>query len=107
MIDKERHGDYLGSTIQVIPHVTNEIQNFIVSDLEDEDFASPFSEEEEESSPSSSEEEDSSPEAFADVEEESSPHAANRNADEIVAIIELAVFIKQRKVACMSLRNAG
>jgi len=38
VIDKERHGDYLGSTIQVIPHVTNEIQNFIVSDLEDEDF---------------------------------------------------------------------
>lgn len=38
VIDKERHGDYLGSTIQVIPHVTNEIKDFIVSDLEDEDF---------------------------------------------------------------------
>lgn len=38
VIDKERHGDYLGSTIQVIPHVTNEIKNFIVSDLDDEDF---------------------------------------------------------------------
>ena len=38
VIDKERHGDYLGSTIQGIPHVTNEIKNFIVSDLEDEDF---------------------------------------------------------------------
>ncbi len=38
VIDKERHGDYLGSTIQVIPHVTNEIKNFIVSDLTDEDF---------------------------------------------------------------------
>lgn len=38
VIDKERHGDYLGSTIQVIPHVTNEIKNFIISDLEDEDF---------------------------------------------------------------------
>lgn len=38
VIDKERHGDYLGSTIQVIPHVTNEIKNFIVNDLEDEDF---------------------------------------------------------------------
>ena len=38
VIDKERHGDYLGSTIQVIPHVTNEIKNFIVSDLSDEDF---------------------------------------------------------------------
>lgn len=38
VIDRERHGDYLGATIQVIPHVTNEIKNFIVSDLEDEDF---------------------------------------------------------------------
>ncbi len=38
VIDKERHGDYLGATIQVIPHVTNEIKNFITSDLEDEDF---------------------------------------------------------------------
>ncbi len=38
VIDKERHGDYLGATIQVIPHVTNEIKEFIISDLEDEDF---------------------------------------------------------------------
>ena len=38
VIDKERHGDYLGSTIQVIPHVTNEIQHFITNDLSDEDF---------------------------------------------------------------------
>lgn len=38
VIDKERHGDYLGSTIQVVPHVTNEIKNFIINDLEDEDF---------------------------------------------------------------------
>lgn len=38
VIDKERHGDYLGATIQVIPHVTNEIKNFIISDLTDEDF---------------------------------------------------------------------
>ena len=38
VIDKERHGDYLGATIQVIPHVTNEIKEFIVSDLSDEDF---------------------------------------------------------------------
>ena len=38
VIDKERHGDYLGSTIQVIPHVTNEIQHFITDDLSDEDF---------------------------------------------------------------------
>lgn len=38
VIDKERHGDYLGATIQVVPHVTNEIKSFILSDLEDEDF---------------------------------------------------------------------
>ena len=38
VIDRERHGDYLGATIQVIPHVTNEIKDFIISDLEDEDF---------------------------------------------------------------------
>ena len=38
VIDKERHGDYLGATIQVIPHVTNEIKNFILSDISDEDF---------------------------------------------------------------------
>ena len=38
VIDKERHGDYLGATIQVIPHVTNEIKNFILSDISNEDF---------------------------------------------------------------------
>ena len=38
VIDKERRGDYLGATIQVIPHVTNEIKDFILSDLDDEDF---------------------------------------------------------------------
>lgn len=38
VIDKERHGDYLGATIQVIPHVTNEIKEFILSDISDEDF---------------------------------------------------------------------
>ena len=31
VIDKERHGFYLGSTIQVIPHVTNEIKSKIES----------------------------------------------------------------------------
>jgi hypothetical protein len=50
--------------------------------LEDEDLASPFSEEEE-SSPSYMEEEDSSVEGSAEAEEESSPQAVNRNADEI------------------------
>jgi CTP synthase len=29
VIRKERRGDYLGKTVQVIPHVTNEIQDFI------------------------------------------------------------------------------
>jgi len=38
VIDKERHGDYLGATIKVIPHVTNEIKDFILSDVTDEDF---------------------------------------------------------------------
>jgi len=29
VIEKERRGEYLGSTVQVIPHVTDEIKNFI------------------------------------------------------------------------------
>ena len=29
VIEKERRGDYLGKTVQVIPHVTNEIQEYI------------------------------------------------------------------------------
>ena len=29
MLEKERRGDYLGKTVQVIPHVTNEIQEFV------------------------------------------------------------------------------
>ena len=32
IIQKERRGDYLGATVQVIPHVTNEIKNFVLSD---------------------------------------------------------------------------
>ncbi|WP_409433742.1 CTP synthase [Litorimonas sp. RW-G-Af-16] len=32
IITKERRGDYLGATVQVIPHVTNEIKNFVLSD---------------------------------------------------------------------------
>ncbi len=27
VIDKERHGDYLGATVQMVPHITNEIKN--------------------------------------------------------------------------------
>ena len=28
IIEKERRGDYLGATVQVIPHVTDELKNF-------------------------------------------------------------------------------
>lgn len=38
VLEKERRGDYLGETIQVIPHVTNEIKAFIRNDTTDEDF---------------------------------------------------------------------
>jgi CTP synthase len=38
VIAKERKGEYLGATIQVIPHVTNAIKDFIISDISDEDF---------------------------------------------------------------------
>lgn len=29
VIDKERRGDYLGKTVQVVPHITNEIMDWI------------------------------------------------------------------------------
>ena len=38
VIARERHGDYLGATIQVIPHITDAIKEFIVADLAGEDF---------------------------------------------------------------------
>ena len=38
IIAKERKGDYLGSTVQVIPHVTDAIKNFITSGNEGVDF---------------------------------------------------------------------
>ena len=38
VLKKERRGDYLGSTVQVIPHVTNEIKKFVKRDLKKEDF---------------------------------------------------------------------
>jgi CTP synthase len=38
ILAKERRGDYLGATIQVIPHVTNAIQEFIREGNEDFDF---------------------------------------------------------------------
>ena len=31
VIDRERRGDYLGGTVQVIPHITNEIKDFVKS----------------------------------------------------------------------------
>jgi len=38
IIARERRGDYLGATVQVIPHVTDAIKEFIRGDLTDEDF---------------------------------------------------------------------
>ena len=36
VIAKERHGDYLGATVQVIPHITDEIKRVILSLSEDD-----------------------------------------------------------------------
>ena len=38
IIARERRGDYLGATVQVIPHVTNAIKEFAVADTHDVDF---------------------------------------------------------------------
>ena len=38
IINKERKGNYLGKTVQVIPHVTDRIKEFIKSDIDKEDF---------------------------------------------------------------------
>jgi CTP synthase len=38
ILDKERRGDYLGATVQVIPHVTNEIKNFVLEGNGEFDF---------------------------------------------------------------------
>src|SRR3954471_12897070 len=38
IITKERRGDYLGATIQVIPHVTNGIKDFVLTGNEGFDF---------------------------------------------------------------------
>ncbi|RUO97602.1 CTP synthase [Hyphomicrobium sp.] len=38
ILAKERRGDYLGGTVQVIPHVTDAIKNFVLSGNEDVDF---------------------------------------------------------------------
>ena len=39
VIAKERRGDYLGKTVQVIPHITNEIKGFIRESAKDFDVA--------------------------------------------------------------------
>ena len=38
IIARERRGDYLGATVQVIPHVTDEIKAFALADQGDHDF---------------------------------------------------------------------
>jgi CTP synthase len=38
VIAKERRGDYLGATVQVVPHITDAIKHKIMADLTDEDF---------------------------------------------------------------------
>ena len=37
ILEKERRGDYLGATVQVIPHVTDEIKRFVLADAVAED----------------------------------------------------------------------
>ena len=39
VLNKERRGEYLGETVQVIPHITNEIKSFIYSVEEKTDAA--------------------------------------------------------------------
>jgi CTP synthase len=39
VIRKERRGDYLGGTVQVIPHITNEIKSKIIENAQDVDLA--------------------------------------------------------------------
>lgn len=38
VITKERRGDYLGATVQIIPHVTNEIKEFVLTNTKLDDF---------------------------------------------------------------------
>jgi len=38
IIAKERRGDYLGATVQVVPHVTDAIKQFALADQDDHDF---------------------------------------------------------------------
>lgn len=38
VLTKERRGDYLGATVQVVPHIIDEIKTFVTNDITDEDF---------------------------------------------------------------------
>ena len=38
VLAKERRGDYLGATVQVIPHVTDAIKEFVLAETDGEDF---------------------------------------------------------------------
>jgi CTP synthase len=38
VLARERRGEYLGATVQVIPHVTDAIKQFVLADVSDEDF---------------------------------------------------------------------
>ena len=38
VLARERRGEYLGATVQVIPHVTDAIKQFVLADVTDEDF---------------------------------------------------------------------
>ena len=38
ILERERRGDYLGATVQVIPHVTDAIKEFILTDADGADF---------------------------------------------------------------------
>lgn len=38
VLARERRGDYLGATVQVIPHITDAIKEFVLSELTNEDF---------------------------------------------------------------------
>jgi CTP synthase len=39
VLGRERRGDYLGGTVQVIPHVTDTIKEFVLGNVDDADFA--------------------------------------------------------------------
>ncbi len=39
VIEKERKGDYLGATVQVIPHITDEIKSRVLTGAQDSDLA--------------------------------------------------------------------